>query len=74
MPSPQQNATAARRQAQQQQISSVINGLQKTSEAELARTNAQRAVLEATLINLRSKLADLEADNWMFEAPRHTFH
>lgn len=72
MPNPQQTGHA-RRQAQQQ-VGAVTGNLQKAAEADLARYNAQKAVLEATLTNLRSKLSDLESDNWMYEAPRYSHH
>lgn len=72
MPTPSQ-AAQSRRQAIQQ-LSNVSAALQRAADADQNKTNAQKAVLEATLTNLRTKLTDLESDNWLYEAPRYSYH
>lgn len=37
------------------------------------RKSTEKAMLDATLTNLRSKLSDIEKDNWMYEKPRYTY-
>ncbi|KAL3139972.1 hypothetical protein ABBQ38_004259 [Trebouxia sp. C0009 RCD-2024] len=32
------------------------------------------ALMETVLVSLRGSLKELEEDNWMYEAPRHTCH
>ncbi|KAI8103050.1 hypothetical protein M9434_005837 [Picochlorum sp. BPE23] len=36
------------------------------------RTETEEAIVKAKLTNLRSKLTDVERDNWMYEKPRYT--
>lgn len=37
------------------------------------RNSTEKAMLEATLTNLRNKLNDVEKDNWMYEGPRYSY-
>ena len=41
--------------------------------AEIRRHSTEKAMLEATLTNLRSKLSDVEKDDWLFEGPRYSY-
>lgn len=72
MPNPQQ-AAQARRQAQQQ-LNTVSGALQRAVDADQARTNNQKAVLDSIITNLRTKVTDLDSDNWLYEAPRYSYH
>ncbi|KAL6785628.1 hypothetical protein ACKKBG_A01015 [Auxenochlorella protothecoides x Auxenochlorella symbiontica] len=51
--------------------------LRRPSEESLARgrtdTHHQKDSQEASLIQLRSQLHELDKDDWMFEKPRCTF-
>lgn len=40
--------------------------------ADIRRHSTEKAMLEATLTNLRSKLSDVEKDDWLFEGPRYS--
>lgn len=44
-----------------------------TDRVQARRKSTEKAMLEATLTNLRNKLSDVEKDNWMYEAPRYTY-
>jgi hypothetical protein len=41
--------------------------------SEVRRHSTEKAMLEATLTNLRSKVSDIEKDEWMYEGPRYTY-
>ena len=41
--------------------------------AEVRRQSTEKAMLEATLTNLRSKLADVERDDWLYDGPRYSY-
>ncbi|KAL4422872.1 hypothetical protein ABPG75_009069 [Micractinium tetrahymenae] len=71
MPTPSQ-AAQSRRQATQQ-LANIAAALQRATDADQNKANAQKAVLDATLTNLRTKLTDLESDNWLYEAPRYSY-
>jgi hypothetical protein len=43
-----------------------------TVTTEVRRHSTEKAMLEATLTNLRSKLSDIEKDDWLYEGPRHS--
>jgi hypothetical protein len=43
-----------------------------TVTSEVRRHSTEKAMLEATLTNLRSKLSDIEKDDWLYEGPRHS--
>lgn len=40
--------------------------------AEVVRKTS-RKMQGASVVNLRSKVSDLDKDNWMYEAPRYTY-
>ncbi len=43
-----------------------------TGTSDVRRHSTEKAMLEATLTNLRSKLSDIEKDDWLYEGPRHS--
>lgn len=72
MPPTQAQATQARpRPAPQAATSDAAKPAPKTGDA--AGDSTQSPALPGTLTSLRSKLLDLDKDNWVYEAPRYTY-
>ena len=44
-----------------------------TVTTDVRRHSTEKAMLEATLTNLRSKLSDIKKDDWLYEGPRHPY-
>lgn len=50
-----------------------LAGPAHSTEVRRKTHSTDKAILEATLINLRSKLAEIEKDDWLYEGPRHSY-